>query len=178
MPQKPDMLRPALYGGLIMAVLSGVPFLSIINCCCCAGVLLGGFLAVFFYTRDLTPGMAPMETNDALKLGALAGVIGAGGGTILSALFSMAMGNAGNEAVLEIMRQFEGQIPPEVMDQVESSIGQAGGFSMINVVIGLLTSIVLYPIFGLLGGLIGYQVFRNKQPRMPVMPGGGVPPAV
>jgi hypothetical protein len=178
MPQKPDMFRPALYGGLIMAVLSGVPFLSVINCCCCAGVLLGGFLAVFFYTRDMTPGMPPMETNDALKLGAIAGVVGAVGGTILSAVFSLAMGDAGNEAVMGIIRQFEGQIPPEVMDQIETGVGQSGGFGAANILIGFLSSIIIYPIFGLLGGLIGYQVFRNKQPRMPMPQGPGVPPAI
>jgi hypothetical protein len=178
MPQKPEMLRPALYGGLIMAVLSGVPFLNLINCCCCAGVILGGFLAVFFYTRDLTPVMAPLETNDALKLGALAGVVGAVAGTILSAIFSVVAGDAGNEAVMGVIRQFEGSIPPEVMDQIETQMVEAGGFSAINLMIGFISSIIIYPIFGLLGGLIGYQVYRNKQPRMPMTPGGGVPPAV
>jgi len=43
MPEKPSILMPALFGGIITGVLSGIPFLNFINCLCCAGVLLGGF---------------------------------------------------------------------------------------------------------------------------------------
>ena len=46
MPEKPSKLMPALYGGIIIGLLSGIPFISLINCICCAGVIIGGFLAV------------------------------------------------------------------------------------------------------------------------------------
>ena len=30
-----DRLQPALYGGLVIGVLSGLPIVSMGNCCCC-----------------------------------------------------------------------------------------------------------------------------------------------
>ena len=66
MKEKPGMLMPALYGGIIMAVISTVPGLSLINCLCCAGVLLGGFMAVFFYKKELMPDMPPMTSSDGI----------------------------------------------------------------------------------------------------------------
>ncbi len=51
MPEKPSKLMPALYGGVIMGLISGIPFLNLVNCLCCAGVMLGGFMAVFFTRR-------------------------------------------------------------------------------------------------------------------------------
>ena len=45
MNPKPDKIIPALYGGIIMALVSTIPFVSFINCLCCAGIMLGGLLA-------------------------------------------------------------------------------------------------------------------------------------
>jgi len=47
-----------------MGLISGIPFLNFVNCCCCAGVLFGGFMAVFFYSKELKAGMAPLESSD------------------------------------------------------------------------------------------------------------------
>jgi hypothetical protein len=53
MPTQPSKFMPALYGGIIMAVISAVPVVNLVNCFCCAGIMLGGFLAVFFFKKEL-----------------------------------------------------------------------------------------------------------------------------
>ncbi len=93
MPDKPSKLMPALYGGIIMGVISGVPFLNIVNCLCCAGLLLGGFMAVFFYKKDLTAAMPPLTSGDGVQLGALAGLIGAIVANLLDAILLTTVGN-------------------------------------------------------------------------------------
>ena len=101
MPEKPSKLMPALYGGVIMGVISGIPFLNLVNCLCCAGVMLGGFMAVFFYQKDLTPEKGPLTNSDSLQLGALAGVFGALVGLVLTVIFHFALGAAAGEATGE-----------------------------------------------------------------------------
>ena len=40
----PSKLQPALLGGLLIGVLSALPFVSVLNGCCCLWVILGGVL--------------------------------------------------------------------------------------------------------------------------------------
>jgi hypothetical protein len=174
MPEKPSKLTPALYGGIVMGVISGLPFLNMLNCFCCAGVLLGGFLSVFFYTKDLTPAMSPLTSNDSILLGALAGVFGAIIGTALNAIMLLSVGNVAGEALAEIlMGVFEsmniaGQLPPEAIEQLESL--KDVGFSGVAIIMNFVQSIIIDPLFGLLGGLIGYAVFKPKPTIMNVPP--------
>lgn len=175
MPEKPKILMPALFGGIITGVLSGIPFLNFINCLCCAGVLLGGFMAVFFYNKDLTPQSPPLTSQDGLKLGALSGLFGAVIGVIVTALLDAILGNVAGQAMFDMVYKFYDsvgildQMPPEAIDQMEQ--GMKGSAVSATNVIG---SIILYPIFGLLGGLIGYSVYKPKgqatPPPAPAMP--------
>ncbi len=171
MPEKPSKLMPALYGGIIIGVISGVPFLSFVNCLCCAGVIFGGVMAVFFYKKDLTPEMPPLTNNDALTVGALAGLFGALFGNILAAIFLFTIGNvaaeASYQAVLSIYDSlgFLEHMPPDAIEQMEQSMME-GSLSPVAVI----TSFVIDPLFGLLGGLIGYAMFKPKTETTPEPP--------
>jgi hypothetical protein len=174
MPEKPSKLMPALYGGIIIGLISGIPFLSFVNCLCCAGVLFGGVMAVFFYKKDLTPQMPPLSNSDALALGALAGLFGALFSNILSAVFLYTIGNVAGEAtykavigLYDSMGLLE-QMPPEALEQMEQGMME-GTLSAVSVI----SSFIIYPLFGLLGGLIGYALFKPKadtKQQPPVQP--------
>ncbi len=174
MPNRPGIVLPALYGGIIMGVISAVPGLSLLNCFCCAGIMLGGFLAVFFYKKDLTPGMPPLASSDGLKLGALAGVFGAVVSIILSKLVAMMLGGTEEKMVKDLIESMglADQLPPGTMDQIEQGMG--AGMSFFQAVI----LFVIEPLFGLIGGLIGYSVFKEKQvvPAAPPPPPPAAPP--
>jgi hypothetical protein len=165
MPEKPSKLMPALYGGIVIGVISGLPFISLLNCLCCAGVLLGGFLSVFFYKKDLTPQMPPLESNDALQLGALAGLFGAIVGNILSAIILYSVGNLMGEAMVKFLEGLRDQMPPGTIEQIEEGV-RSGKVSPVGIVV----SLIIDPIFGLLGGLIGYSVFKPKAVIEPPAP--------
>lgn len=155
--QQPSKLMPALYGGIIMGVISAVPVLNFVNCICCAGILFGGFMAVFFYKKDLPPAV-PLTNSDGLQLGALAGVFGAVIGSILTAGIFALMGNVTGEMMTSFLEQYADQMPPGTMDQIAEGMRE-GGISILNFIM----SLVIDTIFGLLGGLIGYSVFKSKQ---------------
>lgn len=151
-----------MYGGIIMGVLSATPFLSFVNCLCCAGIMLGGFMSVYFYKKTLTEEMEALTSADGMGLGAFAGLFGAVASTILSGLFFLMLGNIVNEAILEAMQSggFLDQLPPDARMQMEQSMVNQG-FSLIGIVI----SFIICPLFGLLGGLIGYAVFRKRESK-------------
>jgi hypothetical protein len=159
MPQKPDKFTPALYGGIIMGLLSGIPILSLVNCLCCAGIMLGGFMAVYFYKKQLTAEMDALTSSDGMGLGAFAGLFGAIASSILGGLFFLLVGDVASEMVLRMMGSsgILNSMPPEARSQMEQSMSQQG-FS----IIGVVANFIICPLFGLLGGLIGYAVFRKR----------------
>ena len=177
MPEKPSKLMPALYGGIIIGVLSGVPFISFINCLCCAGVMAGGFLAVFFYKKDLPPDAPPLTNNDALALGALAGLFGAIFSNIIAAGFLFTVGNIAAGAMYEFILWGYDKVgllekmPPEALDQMREGMTEQTIKPM-----SVLGSFITSPLFGLLGGLIGYAVYKPKADDKAQMPPPTLPP--
>lgn len=158
MPNRPGMLLPALYGGIIIGVISAVPGLSLLNCCCCAGIMLGGVAAVFFFNKELTPGVPPLTNADGVKLGLLAGVFGAVSSLILTQIVRLAFGGVDAEIMREVFDStgLGAQMPPGTMEQIEESM--RGGEGALEIV----GSFIINPIFGLIGGLIGYAIFKPK----------------
>ena len=45
MNEKPNIVTPALIGGVFLGITSALPILHYINCACCALVIGGGILA-------------------------------------------------------------------------------------------------------------------------------------
>ncbi len=168
MNSKPGKFIPALYGGIVMAIISTVPFLSLLNCLCCAGILLGGVLAVFFYKNNFTPDTPPFTAGDCMGVGALAGMVGAVVGTFLSAIFISMFGNVMGEFILDIIRNMNIEMPEEYRKMLEDSVNMT--VSPMMMAMRLFGSMLLYTIFGLLGGLIGYGVYKPKHQVMPTPP--------
>jgi hypothetical protein len=166
MNQKPDKFIPALYGGTIMGLISSIPFLSLVNCLCCAGILLGGFLAVVFYKKNFTPDTPPFTSADCLAVGAMAGVVGAVVGTVLSLIFVALFGDVAREFMLSVLRNSALQLPPELLDKMEE--GMREGTSGFALFFRFISTLVIDTIFGLLGGLIGYSILKQKE--LPMMP--------
>ncbi|MEW6509800.1 MAG: hypothetical protein AB1428_02445 [Bacteroidota bacterium] len=171
MPEKPSKLMPALYGGVIMGAISGIPFLNLVNCLCCAGVILGGFMSVFFYQKDLPAGGPSLTNGDALQLGALAGVFGAVVGVILTIIFHFALGAAAGEATAGMIMSIYDQLgildkmPPEALEQMQQGMRDQA-LSALTII----PPFIIDPLFGLIGGLIGYSVYKPKGPAANVQP--------
>lgn len=152
---------PALYGGIVMGLISGIPFVNLINCFCCAGIILGGFLAVFFYRKDLAPDMT-LTNSDSMQLGALSGVFGAVVSILLSVLLIYTIGNVTGEVMYDFVYGLYdkmgviNQMTPDQLDQLESM--KDAELKPLN----LLLAFIVDPLFGLLGGLIGYTVYKPK----------------
>jgi len=163
--EQPSKMMPALIGGAVMGLISATPFLNLVNCLCCAGVILGGFLAVFFYKDQLTPDMPPLQASDGLALGALAGVFGFIIATFLSLLIYAVFGPIAAEATMNLLIQvLEStgiELPPEVYDEMMEST-QESPIQPLGLFISLITSVI----FGIVGGLIGAAIYKPKGPQI------------
>ena len=178
MLEKPSKLRAAILGGLIIGAISGLPGLNLLNFCCCAGILVGGVMSVYIYRKEFTSEMPPMESSDALILGIISGIIGALVTTFLSAIVSLVLGPVETEMMRNFIEKLaqkledRGSLPPGTLDnmrdQLEKAIREAGTIG--GILRSLVYALILYPIFSMLGGLIGYGIFGKKKPTVPPIP--------
>jgi len=178
MPEKPSKLLPAIYGGIIIGCISAIPVLNFVNCLCCAGVMFGGFMAVFLYKKDLPPAGPELTNSDALQLGALAGLFGALVGTVLNVILLVLIGNVAGEAMQGMLLNILGdKLPPEALQQMEESFAHSAELGLMSTLISFGTSLIIDPLFGLLGGLIGFNIYKPKAPQSPIQPPPMNPPA-
>ena len=154
MEERPDKLKPALLGGTLIGIVSAVPFLSWINCFCCAGIIFGGIVAVHFYNKNLVG--HELTSSDGVTLGLMAGASGALISTILT---SMLMGGVKHQ-INEILERYS-EMPPELEDAL-IRIQNMGG-EMFFIIIGLVFSLIIYSIFGIIGGLIAVSIYKRKR---------------
>jgi hypothetical protein len=151
-------LQPALYGGLFIGVLSALPLISVGNCCCCLWVLMGGALAVYLRQQNSPYGV---PASEGALVGLLAGLIGG----VVAGLLSIplqAMTSGFQQQILERILSTKPEMPAEARDAMER---WATGSALQTV--GALINVVVFTIFGMLGGLLGVAVFKKNAPPPP-----------
>lgn len=141
-----NKLKPALLGGLIVGILSSIPF---VNYCCCLWALAGGGLATFLYIKS-SP--TPISPGDGAVLGALAGFIGAVLYLIIGIPIAYFLSAAQME---ESFRQANIQLP----------------FTgpLLFIVSGLLVGLFLL-VVSVIGGLIAVPIFEKRKNVPPPPP--------
>jgi hypothetical protein len=153
-----NRLQPALYGGLFIGVLSALPIVSAGNCCCCLWVILGGVLAVYLRQQN-SPYQVP--ASEAALVGLLAGLIGG----IVAAILSIplaAITATFQARMIDWMIANNPEMPAEVRNALErAALGSAmrAASAVVNVVV--------YTVFGMLGGLLGVAIFKKNAPPPP-----------
>ena len=154
-----NKLKPALLGGLIVGVLSGVlSFIPFVNYCCCLWSIGGGALAAFLYIKS-SP--TPVGMGDGAMVGGLAGVVGAILYVIINLPITLLIfGVAGMSSQL---RQAGVDIP----------------FSpFVLVIVSSFVTAIILALLATLGGVIGTAIFEKRKgdglaPPPPQNFGGG-----
>jgi hypothetical protein len=146
-------LQPALFGGLLIGVLSALPLVSAGNCCCCLWVIAGGMLAAYLHQQNSPYALTSAE---GAFVGFLAGLIGGVLGVLLSIPVDLALGPFQRRFV-EWVLSANPDIPAEIRDMSERA-----GTGPAAVAFKLLFGVVTGAIFGLLGGLLGVALFKKN----------------
>lgn len=149
MKNKQAYVPGVIIAGAAAGLLSGIPFVNLVNCCFCAWMIGGGVLAVNLVSKK-TPDV--IEAGEGAIIGALAGVIcGVIAGSIGAVFQFIGVGTSP-------MANIPGQQNP--MAELATNAAAMAAVT-------LCFSILIYPIFGAVGGLIGAAVFKKKEPPVP-----------
>lgn len=162
-------LRPVLIGGLVMGLLSGLPYVSLGNLACCLWVVLGGGLATYLYIKQ-SP--TPVSTGEGAVLGLLAGLVGAAV-RILMVPVTILSGYPEGRIMINLLERVDPdkaelyrQAVEEVTTRPFFEQYAAAVFSWQTVL-----SIFVTLVFALVGGLLAAPLFEKRKAG-----DGGPPP--
>ena len=158
---KSPYTQPALIGGVIIGVLSALPFISAGNLCCCLWVVSGGGVAAYLFQQNTT---APMTPSDGAIVGLLAGLAGTLVRTVISIPIDFVAGPMEQAMVQRVLDM--GTLPPEARNILEriGQGGMGGAFYVIEKIVGLMFWAFIGAIFATLGGLLGALIFKRQGP--------------
>ena len=152
--------QPALYGGLLLGVLSALPIVGAGNLCCCLWVIAGGVVAAYVLQNNQP---TPISLGDGAVVGLLAGLIGAVLWQAIAVPIALVLGPL-QARVVERVLSNASDLPENVrplLDMLrESSAG--GGLMLLGIILGLMFKLVIAGIFSTVGGLIGAAIFAKK----------------
>ena len=152
-------LQPALFGGLFIGVLSSLPFVSSLNACCCLWVIAGGVLTAYLLQERMP---VPMTAGDGAIAGLLAGVIGAVISSIAGAIIAAFSGMSPQAAFDQILSS--GDMPPQAVEFLERVRNVPASVWLL---LSFFLTLVIFPIFSMLGALLGVAIFKKNPPPPP-----------
>ena len=152
-----DRIQPALWGGAFIGVLSALPLVNFGNCCCCLWVICGGALAAYLRQQN-SP--TQIEAAEGALIGLMAGAVGGVVATILSIPFQLLIGPYQRQ-IMERFLASNPDVPAEARDAIQRFGGGAGAAMTI---IGMMITMAIDVVFGLIGGLLGVALFKKKTP--------------
>ncbi len=156
-------IQPILIAGILFGILTAIPPFNFINVCtCCSLFAAAGFVAGWLYRRSsgnhLTPGSGAL-------LGALTGVVG---GTTHSAIsFPIALilekvGGGQREDIAERLSEILGERNAEAAEIVRRFLENSEGMGVLFLLIKLISDILFFSLFALLGGILYAALFKNR----------------
>jgi hypothetical protein len=144
-------LKPALLGGLVVGLLSAIPF---VNYCCCIWGIGGGALAAYLYINS-SP--VPVKPGEGAALGGLAGIFG--GLIYLVIGVPLAYLMAGAQGLEEQLARSGVTVP----------------FSgALLIILGGIIGALILVVLAILGGVIAVPLFEKRKGEAPPPP----PPAM
>lgn len=157
-----NKLKPAIIGGVVLGLLSVIPFVNWANLCCCLWALLGGALASYLYIKN-SP--VPATPGDGAILGVMAGVVGA----VISVVIGIPVSILTGGLMIGILVRLIESVNPSQAEMMRAQI--EAGQSVVGAIVNGLILAVLLVIFSTLGGLIGIPIFeKRKRGVMPPSP--------
>ena len=172
MDNAPNKLKPVLVSAAIMIVLFSTPVLSLVNLFCCAGIMFGGFAGVISYTKQVQQLKLSFPPKDAILIGLVSGIISAIVSTAIDLTISLSTAYNPMALVLESLSQLGREIPPQSLEMFEKISNEyiKFGYSPTYTIAMLVTLLILFPLFGMLGSFIAYQIYKKKNLQQPNLP--------
>lgn len=150
---KAGFFIPALVGGAVAGVLTGIP---LINCLCCLWIIGGGVIAAYFLNKE---SHKPITTGDGAIVGVFAGIVAA----VIDFLISIPLAPISNAFFRNMMERFA-EYAEEMPAAWDSWLERGFTESTIPMMLfGMVINAVIFSVLGALGGIIGVSMFKKKQ---------------
>jgi hypothetical protein len=166
--QRPKMIAPALIGGLVAGVLSGIP---LIGCLCCLWIIGGAMLAAHLLARE-SP--LSLTAGDGAVVGVLTGIFASVAKTLLDIPMQAINLGLGRRMLEWLSEQFGEAMPSGWESRLEQDLPGPG---LAWFFLGLLFTAVVFAALGALGGVLGVSLFGKKAAAPPAPPAPPPPPA-
>jgi hypothetical protein len=147
-------LKPALIGGVLVGILSALPFINFVNVCCCLWAILGGALASYLYIRS---SVTPVRAGDGAILGALAGVVGGLIYIVVGIPLNILLSGTMNAFLIGLVERID-PAQAEMMRQIMQA-----DQSVLGAIVGGIVFAVLLVVFSTIGGLLGVPIFEKRK---------------
>jgi len=152
-----NKLKPALIGGVVLGLLSVIPFVNFANICCCLWALVGGALATNLYVKS-SP--TPASAGDGAILGVLAGLVGGAIVVVIGIPVQLAVGTA----MQSVMVNFVESVNPSQAEMMRQQM--AAGSTVAGAIVNQIIAAVVLFIFAIIGGLLGVPIFEKRKGNM------------
>jgi hypothetical protein len=156
---------PIIISTVIITAISVFPFLNFINLLCCTGVIIGVIVGTGYYNSQLKKSGEVIQFKDGAAIGILSGILSAILVVIITTMISLVLKQNPIPTLYNIIDKQGFQLPPDVeklLNKISDEYSKSG-FSITLTIANLVMYILIYPLFGLLGGLIGVSIFRRKK---------------
>lgn len=152
-----NKLKPALIGGVVLGLLSVIPFVNLVNICCCLWAIVGGALATQLYVKS-SP--TPASAGDGAILGVLAGLIGGAIVIVIGIPVSLLVGGAMRAVMTSLVENMNPGQAELFRQQLEA------GATVVGTIVNQLVAAVFLFIFSIIGGLLGVPIFEKRKGNM------------
>ena len=164
---QPSKIQPAVIGGVVLGLLSAIPFVNLGNCLCCLWVVGGGALAANFYIKKAPE---PVSVGEGALVGLLAGLIG----TVIVLFVGLPLALLTGPLMQNMIVKLYEQASPELARAMETELAKQAGLSMgekfLQMLPFQLLSLVITVAMATVGGVIGVSLFEKRKGQM------GLPP--
>lgn len=160
---QPNRMIPIVYGTFIMTSISVLPFINFINLFFCSGIMLGGLAGVFIYNKQIENTQTNLTSKDGVMIGILCGILS---GILVSAFnFAFMLMSKQNPVDETLSFLKDVSLPPEVMVQMNKFSDEFNqyGFSPTISIVSLFSNLIIYPLFGMIGAVLGVTIIKKKK---------------
>jgi hypothetical protein len=173
-----NKLRAVLFGGVVIGLLSGIPYVRLVNVICCLWVIVGGALASYLYIKK-----SPTAVNvgEGAMLGAMAGAIGTVIELIVGIPLTILTGNPESKFFLDLLERVDPQRAESYRQMVEEAMKRPFLEQFVYAVFSwrTLLTLLITVVFALVGGLVAVPLFEKRKedagPPPPPPQFGGTP---
>ena len=179
-------LRAAIIGGIVIGLLSGLPYVRLGNVICCLWIVMGGALACYLYIKKST---TPVNVGEGALLGGIAGAIGWAVEIIVGVPLTILTGYPELRFMVGLLERVNPQEAEKFQRNLEYALSRSFSEQFFYSVFSLQTllSLLITIVFALVGGMVAVPLFEKRKTDAPPpppppppyyggTPGGAYPP--